>query len=691
MAFEPIEDVKMDMSALVVAIATRWLKIALVTALLVVGAFVILKFVPKQYESSASILVESRENAFTRATNDVLARSGAADPSAISSQIELIKSRDTLLQVIETEGLRDIAEFNGRSRSPLNLILPFIGRPTIRAVSDEYVLNAVASNLKVIRQRDSSIISILFRSRDSKLAANVANAIANTHVKRRGELSVADTVEATQWLLVEIEKMRTRVAAAETKVATYRVENDLFVGTNNTSLLDQQLSAISGQITSSQERKNTAKSRAALIRGLLKAGQPIDGVPDVRESVVVQRLSEDKARLKGERAQQLATLLPNHPDIQALSAQIAEINKQILIEGRQVADALDAEASIEAGIEAALRDELVRLKIDASGATKSNVTLNELEREATAQRDLLETYLLRYRDAAARTDSLAALPNVRVVAAAAASLSPASPKTSFILAAVGVGALTLQVGAILFGELVSGRALIEVSRGDTSRRRQDNIGLNAEGISGLRTTQYDNDDMPEDERSSRSDEGDGNYGIEATGEHIAVNDERLVLVVTMGSWQETQAAIEAITSDLIGRGRSVAEIDAGSRRVTSELGLSDLCNGIAEFGDVVHRGKRSDFAMVPWGQSASFDPNSKRSKTLIEALGEIFETVFVDVGRVGVISPLPHYANLGAMVLLAVEGDEDSGQIEDLISDISTLGFSNFRVVTLQSDQSKVA
>lgn len=690
MAFEPVDDVKMDMGALVVAIVTRWLRVSLVTTLLLVGTYAILKFVPKEYESFASILVESRENAFTRATNDVLSSSGAVNASAISSQIELIKSRDTLLQVIESEGLRDITEFTGRSRSLLNLILPFVGRPSTRAVSDEYVLNSVASNLKVIRQRDSWIISILFRSRDPELSARVANAIANTHVRRRGELSVADTIEATQWLLVEIEKMRTRVAAAEVKVATYRVENDLFVGTNNTSLLDQQLSDIAGQVTAAQERKNTAKSRAALIRGLLKAGQPIDGVTDVRESVVVQRLSEDKARLQGERAQQLATLLPNHPDIQALSAQIAEINKQILVEGRQVADALDAEASIEAGIEASLRDELVRLKIDVSGATKSGVALNELEREAKAQRDLLETYLLRYRDAAARTDSLAALPDVRVVTAAAAALRPASPKTKLILAAVGIGALTLQVGAILFGELVSGRALTEMRGNSGSRQRSPNGVPEVEEYTSLGAIRYDDDEMPEQDQQRHAGEDDS-FSIEATGEHIVVNGEQLVLVVTMGDWQESRAAIEAITSDLIGRGRSVAEVDAGSQRVTAELGLSDLCSGVAEFGDVVHRGKRSDFAMVPWGQSASVDPKSKRCTTLLEALGAIFETVFVDIGRVGMISPLPAFAGLDALVLLAVDGEVDPGQVDNLVNDISTLGFSNFRIVTLDADQSKVA
>src|SRR5690606_38156903 len=118
-------------------------------------------------------------------------------------------------------------------------------------------------------------------------------------------------------------------------------------------------------------------------------------------------------------------------------AQIAEIDRQINIEGRRVADALEAEAQIESALVTSLNNDLTRLKVTATTASTSNVTLEDLQREAKAQRDLLENYLARYRDASARSESAGTLPDVRVVSAAAPSTTPASPKTAFILAAVG--------------------------------------------------------------------------------------------------------------------------------------------------------------------------------------------------------------------------------------------------------------
>lgn len=465
MAFEsPESDVRMDLGLILSAVLRRLVRIVLVTAVLCGITYALLLFVPKSYEASSSILVEPRQNAFS---DSVTVRETSSVPveSTISSQIELIKSSDTLRLVIDAEKLADVAEFNGsKAASPLDPLMSLIGRGRSARSIDDTVLQSLRERLSVVRERDSAFITVLVRSEDPELAARLANSIARAHVARRAGLTLSDTTGASIWLEAEIAKMRQRVEEAERKVADFKVDNDLFLGANNTSLLDQQLSEISAQITAAQERKNTAESRAALIGGMIAAGQPIDGVPAVRESQVIQQLSQTKATLQGERAQKSATLLPNHPTIQALTAQIREIDQQIIIEGRRVADASKAEAKIEASLVASLQEELTRAKVSASGATRDTVTLDGLEREAKAQRDLLQSYLARYTEAASRSEANATLPDVRVVTEATVPTVPAAPRTAMIVGAVAFVSIVLQIGAILFGELISGRALVETAR-----------------------------------------------------------------------------------------------------------------------------------------------------------------------------------------------------------------------------------
>jgi len=469
MAYESgaLRDARIDVGAVFGAVMRRLPRIIVVTLLLLALTFAALMFMPRLYESSASILVEQRANLLRSPNEPTPSTSGEA--GVVSSQIELLKSRDTLMKVIDELDLRAVPEFNGSNSgpSPQALIARMLGRQPAPASIDEVVLASLLDRMTVIQERDSRIISVLVRSTDPELAARIANAVANAHVARRTALSLSDTAEASGWLRSEIDKLRIAVGEAESAVANFKVDNDLFTGANNTSLVDQQLSSIATQLNAAQERRSTALSRAQLIRGLIERGQSIEGVPDVRDSTVIQRLSEEKARLQGERAQKSATLLDNHPSIQALVAQISELDSQISIEGRSVANALEAEAQIEEALEASLRDQMTSAKGSASTATQDTVTLDGLQREAKAQRDLLESYLQRYTEAVSRTDSNSALPDVRVVTLAAPSMVPASPKTALILMAVGIVALAGQIGLVVFGELMSGRAMV-ASRNDFS-------------------------------------------------------------------------------------------------------------------------------------------------------------------------------------------------------------------------------
>ncbi|MBD8064945.1 GumC family protein [Devosia sp. PTR5] len=461
-----LRDARIDVPSLVGAVLAKLPRIVLVTLALLTITFVVLMFQPRLYESSASILVEPRASAYLRPSVAQSSAPSAADAGVVSSQIELIKSRDTLMRVIDRLDLQSKPEFNGTDAgfSPLSLLTQMMGRRAASPSVDEVALNTLYDRLTVIQERDSRIISVLVRSSDPQLAADIANAIANAHVARRAQLTLADTAEASGWLGEEIARLRSAVNDAESAVAQFKVDNDLYMGQNNTTLIDQQLSTIAQQINAAQERKNTAQSRATLIRGLLDRAQPVEGVPDVRDSAVVQQLSEQKARLQAEKAQLSATLLPNHPTIRAMTAQIGELDNQIQAEGRRVASALDAEAQIEEGIIASLQDDMVRTKVDASTATRDGVTLDALQREAKAQRDLLESYLARYNEASSTVNVNSALPDVRVVSVAAPAVSPASPKTSLIMMAVGLFGLAVQIGATIFGELMSGRAIIETVR-----------------------------------------------------------------------------------------------------------------------------------------------------------------------------------------------------------------------------------
>ena len=97
---------------------------------------------------------------------------------------------------------------------------------------------------------------------------------------------------------------------------------------------------------------------------------------------------------------------------------------------------------------------LDQLKKQASSNNGQDVQLRALEREAKAQRDLLESYLAKYREANTRENIEAAPADGRIISRATVSNTPAYPKKLPIVLIATLATLLLTSGAIATGELL---------------------------------------------------------------------------------------------------------------------------------------------------------------------------------------------------------------------------------------------
>ena len=109
--------------------------------------------------------------------------------------------------------------------------------------------------------------------------------------------------------------------------------------------------------------------------------------------------------------------------------------------------------------------QLDALKADSARAGGEEVELRALEREAKSQRELLEAYLSRYREAASRSDRGNLPADARIISEALVPIKPYFPKTLPIVIIAGLSTLLLASIIIMMRELFTGRALKPVDYG----------------------------------------------------------------------------------------------------------------------------------------------------------------------------------------------------------------------------------
>lgn len=455
-------DVDVDLRQLFASLARNWLRI-LVVALVVTGLALTLAWLATpHYKAETRLLIETRESVYTRpdGTNDN--DKPILDEEGVTSQVEVISSTDILKQVAQKLNLSRLAEFDETADMPVLsrlLVIAGLKSDPNEIPPEERVLKTMREKLNVYRVEKSRVIVIEFSSENPRLAAEIPNAIADAYISVQGNAKTESNSAATDWLAPEIADLSKRVKDAEAKVASYRAQSDLLMGGNNSVLATQQLSELSSELSRVRANRASAEATADSVRRALQNGGSLDAVPEVLSSELIQRLRERQVELKTNIADLSTSLLDNHPRIRALRSQLADLDSQIRNEAEKIMKGLMTQAQTAQARESQLVADVNTLKAASARAGDQQVELDALQREATAQRQLLESYLTRYREASSRKDSNYLPVDARVFSRAVAPSEPYFPKILPIIGAAFVGSLLLMAIVTLLQELFSGRAM----------------------------------------------------------------------------------------------------------------------------------------------------------------------------------------------------------------------------------------
>ncbi|MBR0796081.1 lipopolysaccharide biosynthesis protein [Bradyrhizobium jicamae] len=470
----------LDLSSLGSALRRKRGWIIVPTILVFALSLAAVNVVTPRYKSEARILVDNRENAFLRPNGERDQERTSMDAEAVTSQVQLLLSRDLARDIIKKNKLAELPEFDPvlRGFSPLKSLLALfgIGRDPFSLTPEERVLDAYYDRLQAYAVDKSRVIVIEFQSQDPDLAARVTNSIADGYLVLQQAARQDQAKAASAWLAGEIDNLRKKVSEAESRAEDFRSKSSLFMGTNNTTLSNQQMGELNTQLNNARALKADAETKARLIREMLQSGKPIEA-SEVLNSELIRRLAEQRGTLRAQLAEQSSTLLDNHPRIKELKAQVADLDRQLREEAAKISRSLENDARVAGGRVDALSASLDQVKKQASSSNGQDVQLRALEREAKAQRDLLETYLAKYREATARENIEAAPTDGRIISRASVSNTPAYPKKLPIVLIATLATLLLSSGIIITGELLRISAPSAVARAfapvaATVRRRE---------------------------------------------------------------------------------------------------------------------------------------------------------------------------------------------------------------------------
>ena len=576
--------------------------------LLVIG----IEMLPKSYRGVASVAIEGQTPTAGLQAGDVM-RDMPFDEQTLGTELAILQARELLVDTINKTGLINKPEFNpsirpswlGQIESNLRQsfarFLPQQPEPLI-SPTDQMMADTVdtlRTHVAFTPIPHSRVINITVTARDSVLAAQIANTIADLYLSNHLDYKQSASRDARKFLEARIGELQVDANTKTKALEDYRISHGLTVAMSAT-LVQEQVSGLSTQL-------QAAIARLATLQGQLTAARHSnpEELAAALASPTIQRLREQEATYAAERGRLASAYGPESQVLSRVNAQLAGVRQQIALEATRNVQSLPAAVAAEQANVNNLTKQLNDLRAQAQITDESRAKLATLQDDATTARTVYTDYLTRLRNIDASMAYSAT--NVRVISHAAPPMHPSFPNYLIMWPASLV--LSFGVASMLGYATSRPKGIIGTAELEAT------YNLAALGMIPIRTVRT--------EAMFRSAIG------QLTNRLLFLPETRpKSILITSALPQEGKTTTSyALAEEAQARGLRVMLVDADmvSARVrrphtsATRIGLSDVLRGTAALEDATH-GTSDGYTMLPAG-------SPRGQPTMLMAMPSLPETM----------------------------------------------------------------
>ncbi|NUL81233.1 MAG: hypothetical protein HUU60_00735 [Armatimonadetes bacterium] len=286
------------------------------------------------------------------------------------------------------------------------MVTPSVLEPVRKQFAPDEPLKKFSKRFSPVRVKGSDIVDFRAQDNDPKIAADLANAVTDSYLKRTRELQEANPDLFINRYKKEMDDKQRELEAVDRDLA------DFLAKVNSTqpgaaapeewiqSLIDRHANIVNQSIDINAKLRGFLREQAALEAQIAK--QPENEVTGMSMGIPpeIQGLSTNMAALMAKRAGMLEDFQPDAPEIKAIDAEIAGAQRQIddfikrTVDGRF---AVTAESVAPNAIRKAQLERYLQAKVEVDTHQGLLSRLNESLSQVTAQLGAAPTALRDYR------------------------------------------------------------------------------------------------------------------------------------------------------------------------------------------------------------------------------------------------------------------------------------------------------
>src|SRR5579862_318353 len=394
----------------------KWTIIVSLVVVVTTAALVSLRMTPI-YDAIVRISVSNQNSSLLKFKDDQQQYDGGENQETlIPTQISILQSNTLALLVIHNLNLDGRPEFSGAPKKAAASTVP----TSMSLGREDELISAFQSNLKVLPVPNTSIIEVTYSNPNPKLAAEVANAIADTYIEQNVKTKFDSTMQAADWLSKQLADLQIKVETSQSKLIAYQKAHGIVGTDDKQNLTFEKLNDLGKRLTEAQADRIQKESLYRIARG----ADPSELASVLPESSL-STLTQQRTQLHTQLAVLTTQFGPSYPKVVEVQNELDQVNNAYKEELQNGINRVENDYFTAVQREQMLKAALAAQTAEANKLDENAIEYKTLKQEADSNRQLYDGLLQKLKEA-----SLAAglnSSNIRIIDKARVPRFPARP------------------------------------------------------------------------------------------------------------------------------------------------------------------------------------------------------------------------------------------------------------------------
>jgi len=667
----------------------------------IVAALIALSLTSK-FQATATLLVEE-QGAQVIEIQEVYGIPGNSR-NYLSTQFEILKSRELARRVVEELNLVEYPEFNPFHPQNMadfslkrTIMTQLLGPPEMPSEDEvkERTVDVFWSAVSISPVINTQLVKITVTSKSSELAKKAANRMAEGYIESQLEAKVGLTQQAAGWLTERLADLKDKLETSERKLQAYRDEHNLVDVSGVGTVISREIDNTASLLGQARSKRVELESTYKQLKQLREYSyEELSRIPTILNNHVINTLKGQETQAELAVSELAKRYGPLHPKMIAAQSDLDAVRASMLTQMKRVAVTIESDYLAAKNKEQSLEETLSTAKNSARDINRVEFTLKEIEREVDTNRALYTTFYERMSETSATGDMQTA--NARVVDPAVRPKSPSSPNRKLIVLIAFAISFCFGVGIVILRDFLDStiKNAEEVDRKLKSPMLGllplVNIGVKdedaAEKAAATAFTDETQTGFAESVRTLRT-------SITLTG----LENPAQVILVTSSVPGEGKTTTACNIAEAFGQMEKVLLIDADMRRPTmaKKLGLEPgkpgLSNAVAYPDTIQDSIQTVEGLNIDVMSAGPIPPNplellaSKKFREILESLRGQYQRIIIDSAPVHAVSDALYLSTVTDGVVYIVKADDTRDKLA--AGGIERLRGSNARILGVVLNQ----